>query len=191
MRVYLAVPYEEKDAAKAVGARWDLESRRWYVKEGADLTPFGRWLSEPVVPPGVTIPLAVMMLSVLCYRCRRETTCVVGLRLPEGFEDAISGTIHDVAYISVQDCGAVLTSLLDSSIRSNHAIGPLEYRRTRPCPDGYLANTCVHCGATQGSFPLREEVLDFVSGDPDRIADLWADGLEVDYPEALLRAWRP
>ncbi len=47
MRVYLAVPYEEKDAAKAVGARWDSEFRRWYVDEGAELTPFRRWLFEP------------------------------------------------------------------------------------------------------------------------------------------------
>jgi len=30
-RIYLNVPYEEKDAAKKLGARWDPEQRKWYV----------------------------------------------------------------------------------------------------------------------------------------------------------------
>lgn len=31
-RVYLAVPFAEKDAAKALGARWDPAKRCWYVQ---------------------------------------------------------------------------------------------------------------------------------------------------------------
>ena len=30
-RIYLNVPYEEKDAAKKLGARWDPEQRKWYI----------------------------------------------------------------------------------------------------------------------------------------------------------------
>lgn len=30
-RVYLAVPYAEKDAAKAQGARWDADRRAWWI----------------------------------------------------------------------------------------------------------------------------------------------------------------
>ncbi len=30
-RVWLDVPYEEKDAAKAGGARWDPQALRWYA----------------------------------------------------------------------------------------------------------------------------------------------------------------
>ena len=29
--IYLHVPYEQKDAAKQLGARWDRERRRWYI----------------------------------------------------------------------------------------------------------------------------------------------------------------
>ena len=66
------------------------------------------------------------------------------------------------------------------------AIGPVLFRRTRPCPDGYLANTCVHCGSTQGALPLGEELIGFIGGDPSRTPLLWSDGLEVDYPLAAL-----
>ena len=34
-REYLAVPYEEKDDAKRLGARWDAAARSWYIPEGA------------------------------------------------------------------------------------------------------------------------------------------------------------
>lgn len=41
---YLTVNFKEKDAAKALGARWDGETRQWYVPEGRDLIPFAQWL---------------------------------------------------------------------------------------------------------------------------------------------------
>lgn len=41
---YLNVPYSAKDAAKALGARFDGTVKRWYVESGCDLTPFGAWL---------------------------------------------------------------------------------------------------------------------------------------------------
>ncbi|MEJ7138680.1 exodeoxyribonuclease VII large subunit [Amphibiibacter pelophylacis] len=44
MRHYLQVPYAEKDAAKALGARWDAAQRRWYAPDGLNLDPFAAWL---------------------------------------------------------------------------------------------------------------------------------------------------
>jgi len=35
-RQYLAVPYKEREAAKAAGARWDGTEKRWYVGDRAD-----------------------------------------------------------------------------------------------------------------------------------------------------------
>jgi putative DNA primase/helicase len=43
-RIYLAVPYAEKDAAKALGAKWDREAKAWFVPAGTDLTSLGAWL---------------------------------------------------------------------------------------------------------------------------------------------------
>jgi len=43
---YLTVPFKEKDSAKALGARWDADARRWYVPAGQDLVPFAAWLPD-------------------------------------------------------------------------------------------------------------------------------------------------
>ena len=42
-REYLVVPYEEKDAAKRLGARWDAEAQSWYIPAGVDPVPLARW----------------------------------------------------------------------------------------------------------------------------------------------------
>ncbi|MGV7206512.1 3'-5' exonuclease [Oxalobacteraceae bacterium A2-2] len=43
-RVYLQVAYQDKAEAKALGAAYDLARRAWYVPEGADPSPFRRWI---------------------------------------------------------------------------------------------------------------------------------------------------
>ncbi|WP_343870427.1 zincin-like metallopeptidase domain-containing protein, partial [Caenispirillum bisanense] len=42
-RHYLQVPYPERHAAKAAGARWDKEAKAWYVPEGVDPAAFAKW----------------------------------------------------------------------------------------------------------------------------------------------------
>ena len=46
MRINLATPFAEKDAAKALGARWDSDKRLWYITDVADLKPFLRWIPD-------------------------------------------------------------------------------------------------------------------------------------------------
>lgn len=41
----LKVPFSEKDQAKALGARWNAESKHWYVPQGVDAAPFEKWLA--------------------------------------------------------------------------------------------------------------------------------------------------
>jgi exodeoxyribonuclease VII large subunit len=49
---YLTVTFKDKDAAKALGARWDAAQRQWYVPDGRDLAPFAVWL-----PAGTALAL--------------------------------------------------------------------------------------------------------------------------------------
>lgn len=44
MRINLVTPFAEKDAVKALGARWDAAKKLWYITDVADLTPFMRWI---------------------------------------------------------------------------------------------------------------------------------------------------
>lgn len=48
-RKYLDVPYGDKDAAKARGARWDPTAGRWYDPR-PPTTGLDRWTGLPDVP---------------------------------------------------------------------------------------------------------------------------------------------
>lgn len=51
-KTFIAVPYDERKEAKALGAKWDAENKSWYVEKGADLNKFKEWLVDEntVVP---------------------------------------------------------------------------------------------------------------------------------------------
>lgn len=44
--INLKVPFNEKDQAKALGARWNAELKLWYVPQGVDAAPFAKWLTD-------------------------------------------------------------------------------------------------------------------------------------------------
>lgn len=48
MRIYLNVPFSDKDKVKSLGARWDSEKRLWYVNNPENLFHFNNWLSKEV-----------------------------------------------------------------------------------------------------------------------------------------------
>jgi Domain of unknown function (DUF5710) len=48
-RVWLDVPFAEKNQAKALGARWDPAIRRWYAPVPA-VTDLARWAALPDIP---------------------------------------------------------------------------------------------------------------------------------------------
>jgi 5-methylcytosine-specific restriction endonuclease McrA len=70
-RTYLNVPYQEKDEAKKLGARWDASARRWYVPEGIDTEPLVRWLPvekpESLKPKSTEARLTVELVPQTCW----------------------------------------------------------------------------------------------------------------------------
>jgi putative DNA primase/helicase len=53
-RMYLAVPYGERMAAKAAGAVWDTAAKSWYAGPKADMQKLERWAADRV--PGQQVP---------------------------------------------------------------------------------------------------------------------------------------
>jgi putative DNA primase/helicase len=45
-RTYLAVPYADRDQAKALGAKWDKEAKAWFVPANTSLSEFEKWRPE-------------------------------------------------------------------------------------------------------------------------------------------------
>jgi hypothetical protein len=46
MRINLVAPFAEKDAVKALGARWDGTHKVWYIQDVKDLSPFMKWIPD-------------------------------------------------------------------------------------------------------------------------------------------------
>ena len=67
--IHLKVPFNEKDQAKSLGARWNVEAKLWYVPQGVDAAPFAKWLSsapnlapaQPAVKPLVQANAGINM----------------------------------------------------------------------------------------------------------------------------------
>lgn len=47
-KIYIDVPYAQKDDAKLLGARWDADVRRWYITDKQDALLFSKWLGGSV-----------------------------------------------------------------------------------------------------------------------------------------------
>jgi len=71
MRINLVTPFAEKDAAKALGARWDGAKKVWYITDVADLTPFMRWIPnlEAATAPARKSDGVITKSSVLVPHC--------------------------------------------------------------------------------------------------------------------------
>ncbi|RCK47774.1 zincin-like metallopeptidase domain-containing protein [Thalassospira profundimaris] len=50
-RIYLNVPFSEKDEAKALGAKWDRRAKAWYARDDMELEPFKRWQETKAKAP--------------------------------------------------------------------------------------------------------------------------------------------
>ena len=48
-KIYLQVPYAQKDAAKALGARWDPAKKQWYAPADKDITLFSEWQTQSAI----------------------------------------------------------------------------------------------------------------------------------------------
>ena len=96
-----------------------------------------------------TFPATVVALPRPCYRCGRPILVIAGAIAAHRF------------FLFIDEIARDLVEQLDSEALARQGIGPIVTRRSRTRPEGYLANGCVYCDAIQGSFPLREELIEF------------------------------
>lgn len=100
-RIYLDVPFEEKDQAREQGARWDKQAKRWYIFTDQDKSGFARWLSQSSPSPSeqgnrapngldrwVNVRADSFYLASThhtCFRCQLRTP-IYGFVLPRSYE---------------------------------------------------------------------------------------------------------
>jgi hypothetical protein len=109
VRINLITPFTEKDAAKALGARWDANRKNWYIENVEDLTPFLRW-----IPESAGIHETPLKLSSSSYESKSITEAHT-TRPPELI--AGIGTLHHCgcAVLPWEDCEHTLKTFTNAS----------------------------------------------------------------------------
>jgi exodeoxyribonuclease VII large subunit len=117
-QTYLTVSIKDKDAAKALGARWDGVQRQWYVPEGRELTPFTQWL-----PAGAGTGSLCASVSKAPSRANLQDDIPTGgtqLALPAKNGVSLSSLLAGVSQAVAQTYGAGVWTLVEVvELRSN------------------------------------------------------------------------
>jgi hypothetical protein len=142
-KLYLDVPFPDKDQAKALGARWDRDARSWYVPNDLDVEPFARWLT--LLPSDGDPVLPIAGLPQRCWKCGEDTVAVIAC------ED------EGQLVFAHPEVLQVIASQLSESDLATFGAGPLRPRFSRTLGHSAWSNGCLACGALLGGFPLFED----------------------------------
>lgn len=150
--VLLDVPYEEKDEAKRLGARWNPGERKWYVPEGRSLEPFAKWLPQASEASGLQIsaPIYLVEATSSCWSCGCDTP-VIALAVEQLDGEPLESEESCLILLSLmEDIPEELANLLGQ----RYAFFRKRYSKTAGIR--YFMNHCA-CGAPLGDFFLHSE----------------------------------
>ena len=91
---YLAVPYQEKEAAKKVGAKWDKKEKSWYAPKGLPINHFKQWSIEQQELKSMTLTADDKTEAISSFK---EALEAKGLLLND--EPIMDGKIHRVPVV--------------------------------------------------------------------------------------------
>jgi hypothetical protein len=57
MRIYLNVPYEDKEIAKQKGCWWDDYKKQWFIENPIHMDQYVRWMPNHLLAPTKSKPL--------------------------------------------------------------------------------------------------------------------------------------
>lgn len=162
MSLLLNVPYEEKDEAKALGARWNPKLKKWYVEAKKDYPKFIKWILGEKEQVYILCDYFYIVEGVqICFRCHNATK-VIGYGIHR-FYDICNPDIYETDKTwSYSDDEIHIASHIDPLPEQllehlKQKYGYYEsYSQTMQA--SYLANHCSHCQVIQGDFYLFGEV---------------------------------
>lgn len=162
----LNVPYIEKDKAKKLGANWNPELKKWYVKNKEDYYKFVDWI-EPYGNMVVIDELYLVEGVQKCFKCGKETR-VIGF----GIDKHLSiDKMYDLQINYNENIEYVLEEMNQNDI---HIVGPItpipeilmkyikskynyKLRYSKTTNTSNISNCCEHCDVLQGDFFLFNE----------------------------------
>ena len=162
----LNVPYIEKDKAKKLGANWNPELKKWYVKNKEDYYKFVDWI-EPYGNIVVIDELYLVEGVPKCFKCGRETR-VIGFGIDKhlsidkmydlqiNYNENIEYALEEINQNDIHIVGPItpIPEILMKYIKSKYNY-KLRYSKTTNTSN--ISNCCEHCDVLQGDFFLFNE----------------------------------
>ena len=154
----LNVPFEEKEDAKRLGAKWDAARKTWFLPDGTESALFTKWLPQQ---PHVNLRGCCYFLAQsmrVFWHCERSTQ-VFGFLLPSGHYARIDDDKSESW--ERQDSEAIVYYIthITPSVQGRMKALSRHYRNdfSKTTQSFYWMNHCEHCGMKQGDFELFEE----------------------------------
>ena len=187
---FLDVPWEHREFAKHMGAKWDSQAKRWYVPDGVDPAPFHRWAIKET-PERVDQAsqfaihadrFALLNGEVACWKCK-ETTPVSAFFL-DGYsepDDETGGRVVSSEQTVIHGVVGLNPDVSELIQQEAPWMRP-GFSKTRD--HAYLASHCQHCDALQGAWFMSEPGAPFfpqTSQEAARLTVRWFDTpIEID-----------
>jgi hypothetical protein len=145
----LNVPFQEKEEAKRLGARWSAPLRRWFIPRSVDPAPFASWIDNPITVKTQATVYFVRSFS-RCWKCKSHVTVMT-----LGAESAIAPWLWDeepfYLFSYIQSIPSHLLGIIKRTT-SNYRL-----TSSKAAEETYYMNRCSHCQAPLGDHFLFEE----------------------------------
>lgn len=144
MKVLLNVPFDEKDDAKFLGAKWDKEVKSWYIEDISGIDEFSQWAGDIICEN-----LYIIRAEKVCYRCHRKTRVMLlatdrSYAKEEGYR--LNTNLQILTFVT--DMPKFLEQDLEDYKYYLSFSKAADYM--------YFMNHCMNCRAKQGDFYLHE-----------------------------------
>ena len=161
--LFLNVPFAEKDAAKALGARWNPDKKKWHVQNKQDYPKFQKWILEKNEDECMILCDYYYIVTGVhtCFKCRKCTT-VVGFGIEnyytfyqEGIFEGDPEPEYSFGEIHIASWIEPLSDKLLYYLKNKYNY---YYGYSKFTNSSYYGNHCMSCGVLQGDFYIFSEV---------------------------------
>lgn len=158
MALLLNVPYKEKDEAKALGAKWNAELKKWYVPEKENYGKFNKWIVKDDERRTIICDYIYLVEGKReCFKCKKETRVITfGIKEYYNFwctNNRRGSNYYNNNFKVIREIDPLPKDLLEM-IQQKY-----NYQMTfsKTTKSAYFANRCDYCDKLQGAFHLFEE----------------------------------
>lgn len=190
-RIFLSVPFSEKDKAKKYGAKWDADKKLWYIDSKVKSPLIVKYIPYSII----VAPLFYYYIERECWKCGTINNLAVftsknivpyinhlenfsfneiSTNMPiddlnEAIENLLDSNCIYKEITSYSECDISISDLnlsTDNQLKNEVNFKLPNYKKSySKTQNSYVfANHCSNCGAMQGNFFLNEVDLNEYGG---------------------------